>query len=35
MPSTSATFRVTAIRVLLVQAISLAGLWLLQHLYTA
>jgi hypothetical protein len=35
MPSTPATFRSTALRVLLVQALSLVGLWLLQRLYSA
>jgi hypothetical protein len=34
MPSASATFRFTAIRVLVVQAIALVGLWLLQRMYT-
>ena len=35
MPSTPATFRSTALRVLLVQAFSLVSLWLLQLIYSA
>jgi hypothetical protein len=35
MASNQATFRATAIRVLLIQAISLVGLWLLQRVYSA
>ncbi len=34
MPSTTALFRKTAVRVLLVQALALLGLWLLQRHYT-
>lgn len=35
MPSTTATFRTNALRVLMIQAITLLGLWLLQWHYTA